>query len=380
MFEKITVILKPTNACNIRCKYCYHEEAGYENNALALANLEKLLYVLSTRASEALITWHGGEPTLMGIPYFEAALELERKVEAETDNKIKFVNCIQTNGTMLNKKWIKFFKDNDFKVGVSFDGPHNDVTRDKSEEIMANVADMQKAGMQTTCLSVIAQPNLNQIEVYEFFKARRINCVFNPIMSEGAGGYNTDLLITAEEYIDSSIKLFDHWIYDTDGVNVSMFETYISSILGVRKAVCGNASCIGKWICMEPDGKLQLCSHFAGDEFAFGNVNDCTTLDEVFSSENVQKLLTMSIGKRELCKKSGCKYYTYCHGGCIYTNIRQNNLDHIGGFDCDSFRAIFGHVENFVKEALANNIDINKLNPYARECFIKYISRIKEQV
>ncbi len=378
MFEKITVILKPTNACNIRCKYCYHEEAGYQNNALAVANLEKLLRLLATKVNEALITWHGGEPMLMGMPYFEKALELERQIEKENDNKVKFVNIMQTNGTLINEKWVKFFKDNDFKIGVSFDGPTNDITREKSEKVMENVALMQKAGMRVSCLSVIAKPNLDEVAVYEFFKARGIHCVFNPIIAEGAGGLNTDLLITVKEYIDSSIRLFDHWIYDTEGVNVALFEGYISSILGVRKSFCGNASCIGKWICMEPDGKLQLCSHFCGDEFSYGNVSDYTTLDEVFQSENIQKMLKLSIQKREICKKSNCKYYNYCHGGCVYGNIRQNTLDRTGGFDCEAFRAIFGHVEKFVQKALAENIDINTLNPHARACFINYISCIKE--
>ncbi len=379
MFEKITVILKPTNACNIRCKYCYHEEAGYENNALALKNLEKLLRVLATKVKEALITWHGGEPTLMGLSYFEKAMELERQVEKEHDNSVKFINIIQTNGTLLDSKWVKFFKENKFMVGVSFDGPTNDVTREKSQKVMENVSLMQKAGMNVSCLSVISKPNLDEIAVYEFFKARGIHCVFNPIIAEGAGGTNTDLLITVDEYIDSSLRLFDHWIYDKDGVNISMFENYISSILGVHKAVCGNASCIGKWICMEPDGKLQLCSHFAGDEFAFGNIDDYETLDQVFSSENIRKLLTLSINKREICKNSGCEFYSYCHGGCIYANIRQNTLDCTGGFDCVAFKAIFGHIEKFVKKALEENIDINTLNPFARACFINYISCIKEQ-
>ncbi len=378
MFEKITVILKPTNACNIRCKYCYHEESGYENNSLALANLEKLLRLLATNVKEILITWHGGEPTLMGLPYFEKAVELERQVEKEHDNNIKFVNIIQTNGTLLNAKWIKFFKENNFKVGVSFDGPTNSVTREKTERVMENVGLMQKAGMHVSCLAVISKPNIDQISVYEYFKQHGIHCVFNPIIAEGAGMTNTDLLITSQEYIDSSIRLFDHWIYDTNGVNISLFSGYISTILGVRKAVCNNVSCIGKWICMEPDGKLQLCSHFSGDEFAFGNVNQYDSLDEVFASDNIRKLLTLSINKREICQKSGCSYYKYCHGGCVHANIRQNTIERTGGFDCEAFKAIFGHVQKFVQKALADNIDINTLNPNARACFIDYVSCIKE--
>ncbi len=378
MFEKITVILKPTNACNLRCKYCYHEEAGYENNRLALENCEKLLRILATKVNEALITWHGGEPMLMGMPYFKAVLELERRIEKENGGRIKFLNCIQTNGTLLDRAWVKFFKENDIQVGVSFDGPHNDVTRGESQRILDNLKLLQKADQTTACLAVISRVNIDQVAVYEFFKARGLHCVFNPIMAEGAGAENPDLMISAEEYIESTLRLFDHWIYDREGVSVSMFELYLSSILGVKRATCGNASCIGKWICMEPDGSLQLCSHFVGEEYSFGNVREYDTLDEVFSSANVRRLLQLSIGKRKLCKESGCPYYPYCHGGCIYANIRQQSLDRIGSFDCQAFRAIFGHVNAFVRQALAENIDINTLNPYARACFLQYISRISD--
>ncbi len=378
MFNRLTVILKPTNACNIRCKYCYHEENGYDKNALAIANLEKLLRLLATQAKEAVITWHGGEPTLMGLDYFNKAVELEEQIAKESGHSIKFVNLMQTNGTLINKEWIKFFKKHDFSVGVSFDGPKNEETRQKTKEVLENVALMRAEGMDVTCLSVIAKPNIDQVEVYEYFKGKGINCVFNPIMGEGAGGYNTDLLITAEEYIDSSIRLFEHWVHDKNGVKMFLFESYISTLLGSQKAVCNNASCIGKWICMEPDGKLQCCSHFAGDEFSFGNVNDYTDLQEVFAHENVEKLLKLSIQKRNICKESGCRFYKNCHGGCIYANIRQDAIDKCGSFDCKSFQAIFGHVENFVKNVLETNADLNEFNPAVKALFIDYISRIKE--
>ncbi len=378
MVKRLTVILKPTNACNIRCKYCYHEEFGYDNNPLAVVRLEKLLRLLATGCEEAIITWHGGEPTLMGMPYFKKAVELERQIEEENDHKVKFINFMQTNGTLINKEWIKFFKKNNFSVGVSFDGPKNDITRMESEKVMENVALMKKEGMDVTCLAVIAKPNIDQVEVYEYFKAKDLNCTFNPIMGEGAGGYNTDLLITAEEYIESSLRLFEHWVHDKSGVKMGLFESYISSCLGVQKAVCNNASCIGKWICMEPDGKLQLCSHFAGDEYSFGNVADYENMDQVFAHENVSKLLKMSINKRNICKASGCHFYSNCHGGCIYTNIRQDSLDKCGSFDCKSFQAIFGYVENFVKTVLETKADLDEFNPCVKALFLDYVSRIKE--
>ena len=41
--SNITVIMKPTNQCNLRCKYCYHADNGYDKENMTDQVLEKAI-------------------------------------------------------------------------------------------------------------------------------------------------------------------------------------------------------------------------------------------------------------------------------------------------------------------------------------------------
>lgn len=68
---------------------------------------------------EICFAFQGGEPTLRGIDFFREAVELETRFNR---NHVRVINTMQTNGLELNEEWCRFFRENDFLVGVSVDG------------------------------------------------------------------------------------------------------------------------------------------------------------------------------------------------------------------------------------------------------------------
>ena len=58
-------------------------------------------------------SWHGGEPTILGLEYFQKIVSLQRKYKPL--NK-RIINGIQTNGTLLDDDWCKFFVNEEFTV------------------------------------------------------------------------------------------------------------------------------------------------------------------------------------------------------------------------------------------------------------------------
>ena len=66
MNDHMTVIMKPTNQCNLRCKYCYHAENGYSNDKMSEATLQKTIAVTAPFVKHITYNWHGGEPLMMG--------------------------------------------------------------------------------------------------------------------------------------------------------------------------------------------------------------------------------------------------------------------------------------------------------------------------
>lgn len=71
-------------------------------------------------ASEVVMAWQGGEPTMMGLDFFRRAIELQEQYRRPGQ---RILNTLQTNGTLLDDEWGAFLKEHDFLVGISIDGP-----------------------------------------------------------------------------------------------------------------------------------------------------------------------------------------------------------------------------------------------------------------
>src|SRR5512144_639003 len=122
------VMAKPTGAvCNLDCEYCFFlsKEMLYPGSRFRMAEdlqetyLRQLLE-LHAGAAEVVVTWQGGEPTMMGLEFFRRSIDLERRY-ARPGQRI--LNTVQTNGTLLDDDWGRFLKEHDFLVGISVDGP-----------------------------------------------------------------------------------------------------------------------------------------------------------------------------------------------------------------------------------------------------------------
>ena len=69
---------------------------------------------------EVIVGWQGGEPTLMGLDFFERSIQYVKKYQRPGQ---QVLYTIQTNGTLLDEAWCAFLKANRVLVGLSVDGP-----------------------------------------------------------------------------------------------------------------------------------------------------------------------------------------------------------------------------------------------------------------
>ena len=129
------LLAKPSGAvCNLNCKYCFFlsKELLYPGSRFQMGDelLRTYIHQLieAQPSSEVSLNWQGGEPTLMGLDFFKRSIEYVEKYK-KPGQRVMFT--IQTNGTKINKDWAEFFKDNNFLVGLSIDGPkeYHDIYR-----------------------------------------------------------------------------------------------------------------------------------------------------------------------------------------------------------------------------------------------------------
>ncbi|HQP46448.1 MAG TPA: radical SAM protein, partial [Flexilinea sp.] len=121
------VMAKPRGAiCNLGCEYCYYlpKKALYPDSTFRMSNQVLKSYVRQYIAAQQVpqihFAWQGGEPTLMGLDFFRRVVGYQKEA-ARPGMRIE--NAIQTNGTLLNDDWCRFFAENHFLVGISLDGP-----------------------------------------------------------------------------------------------------------------------------------------------------------------------------------------------------------------------------------------------------------------
>ena len=181
--KPLNLMVKPVGSvCNLACDYCYYLEKAnlYKDNLKHVMSdelLEKFIdeYINSQTMPQVLFTWHGGETLMRPLSFYKKAMELQKKyARGRTID-----NCIQTNGTMLTDEWCEFFRENNWLVGVSIDGPqefHDEYRKNKMGKpsfvkVMQGINLLKKHGVEWNAMADNKDFNADYpLDFYRFFK------------------------------------------------------------------------------------------------------------------------------------------------------------------------------------------------------------------
>ena len=106
--------------CNMNCVYCFNSRrTAKQSNIMSIETVNHIFNCVIPFYKDIYFIWHGGEPLLRPISFYKKALKLQKQYARGRH----IDNIIQTNGTLINDEWARFFKQNNFLVGVSIDGP-----------------------------------------------------------------------------------------------------------------------------------------------------------------------------------------------------------------------------------------------------------------
>jgi uncharacterized protein len=175
----IHVLAKPIGpVCDIQCDYCFYlEKRALFDRDEHVPHARRCacgLHRTVRRAQPTPVvefTWHGGEPTLLGVDFFRRVVELQ----APYRDRKEIRNTLQTNAMRLDDEWCAFFKENGFFIGVSIDGPqeiHDRYRKDRHgqgtfERVMAGVRLLQKHGVEFNALACVGRETAYRpLEVY----------------------------------------------------------------------------------------------------------------------------------------------------------------------------------------------------------------------
>lgn len=365
-YKAINVLLEATEKCNLRCRYCYHADDGYDSPNMSEDIFEKICSLTFPHYEQIQFLWHGGEPLCAGLSFHEKVLEIQRSYERRYP-AVKVVNALQTNATLMNKEYAKFFSDNKFSVGISFDGIDNEVSRGRTDKVLSGIQLLKDAGIKNIgVITVVSGVNIGHIEDdYALMKKMNLSTDYNSLIHTGGACHNADVNLELLDYCESMNKFFDNWLFDKEcQIVINPFHSYIRDIVLGTTSVCWHTSCLGRWINVKPDGTVFPCSREYPKEYSFGRIQEIERISDLFNSDAFGRLVNESVIRRGKCEKE-CKWYQYCQGGCSCTALTEGTITDNGGFTCEAFKVVFAHCFDAVIQVREKGKDyiLQNINP-----------------
>jgi uncharacterized protein len=353
--------------CNLDCTYCYYleKENLYATKGrdyrMSDAVLESYIrqYIQSQPAQHVSFAWQGGEPTLLGVAFFERVLELQKKYAG---GKL-IENAFQTNGTLLDDEWGEFLARNKFLIGLSIDGPeeiHDAYRVDKGGQptfarVMRGLDILNKHGVAFNTLTVIHRKNsYHARQVYRFLKEIGSKYLqFIPVVEQVAAEPDPNGLVLLKPYArrqttvsEWSVEplqfgkflsaVFDEWVRNDVGrVFVQIFDVALESWAGLTQSLCVFAPQCGKALAVEHNGDLYSCDHFVYPENKLGNIMERT-------------MSALEIGLPSDCKK--CDVRFACNGECPKHRFTTTASGEYGlNYLCAGYKHFFHHIDPYMR-------------------------------
>ena len=132
----LSVIMKPTLSCNAHCRHCYHRPSECDGTVMDVSTAENVIRMVRAEYDSARYMWTGGEPLLAGERFFRKVYACQKEAYGKAIGRCG--NTIQTNGLLLNPRFMEFCRDSRINVGVSFEAGYDrglrpDIDRAKVE-------------------------------------------------------------------------------------------------------------------------------------------------------------------------------------------------------------------------------------------------------
>ena len=364
MKPHIAIVIKPTLFCNIDCKHCYHTPEERVKGNIDLERVEKLIRLASEEYQTAWFIWHGGEPLTVPMSFYKEVIGLQERYFGK--DSMRYSNTINTNGTLLNKRFMAYCREKKINIGVSYEGPYNNILRAEDLEKTLSTLGSKDNKFSVSC-TISKETASKQKEIYEHFKDEAVSITLSPVI---AAGYGKPYVPDVDQYIRGSIETFDEWFNDnTVGIPLMPFLLYIRHYLGQPvPSDCAHTSCLTKWICMYPDGSLYPCAKACPKKFCLGNIDEIKSIDDAFKTDGFKNILIGSIKRREKC--ASCEIFNFCNGGCSVDAFYEKGIEENGGDSCRYYKEVFGHVSSEIQRILDEKPDLDRYNPFVKEAIL----------
>lgn len=380
------IMTKPIGPiCNLDCTYCYYlEKENLYRDKKSFRMQDEVLesyirqYIQSQSSPTVSFAWQGGEPTLLGVPFFERVIQLQAKYCGGK----RIQNSLQTNGTLIDEQWGEFLYRNSFLVGISIDGPaeiHDAYRVDKGSQpthakVMRGLEVLKRRNVEFNTLTVVnRKTSYKPLEIYRYLKSIGSQFLqFIPIVEEIAAQPDRNGLRLLKPYAPGETTvsewsveplqygvflqtIFDEWVRsDVGRTFVNLFDVALESWMGMDQSLCVFARTCGSALAMEHNGDLYSCDHFVYPDNRLGNILE----KPLAALTGLPKQARFGKAKADSLPKDclECDVRFACNGECpkhrfLKTASGEPGLNYL----CAGYKHFFHHIDPYM-QFMANEL------------------------
>jgi len=325
-----TIIAKITERCNSNCRYCDVVRKKDTGQTMSGEVLEALFiksneFLLQHPEEKIDILWHGGEPLLPGIDYYNKIINLLESHCSETRSRIK--HSIQTNLTNLTDDFARLLlKIGITAVGTSYDpepnmrgfGKNVDTIAYNSKFLNA-IRLLDKYGIGWGLIYVVTSESIKDpLGVFYFLTNLLLTggINFNPVLIYDDERKN--LAITPAEFVEFLGTIFPVWWENRSRYpDIEPFRSLVNNIInGHRHLACvDSGDCTYHHINIAPNGDASQCGRSSDWELLdYGNIKENSIEEILYHKERDQLQKRVQLLENGEC--AGCRFWDICHGGC----------------------------------------------------------------
>lgn len=335
----VSLMIKPASSlCNLSCEYCFYRDVSEHREHLGFGIMEEetaeilIKKALSHADGESVaFAFQGGEPTLAGIGFFRFFV---KTVNENNLKGSKIFYGIQTNGMVLDDEWGSFLAENSFLVGLSLDGDFdgNKFRKKPSGQnsyykILSAAKLLKKHNVDFNILTVLTGYCAENGErIYKFFRDNGFHYLqFIPCLRPFDSDEKSELYMTAEEYSDFLIRVFNLYVKDYvrgNYVSIRQFDNWVRLYLRQPTEQCGIMGYCTHQYVAESNGNIYPCDFYCTDKYLLGNIKE-SDFAIMEKSDVARGFIKESLGISDKCK--ACNVYGMCRGGgCKRTKLSED--------------------------------------------------------
>ncbi len=365
--QSLNMIVELTNACNLRCKYCFENNQTEERKCSIMRKeiLKKCIDFLVADRENSHLTFFGGEP-LLCKDLIKFGIKYGNKIAREKKKYIAY--SVVTNGTELDDDFISVLNDNNVNVIYSFDGnkfsqnKYRPFTSGKGsyDVVVGNLKKFLKTRKDERYGHLIIRPTITSDTI------ELMNGIYKDLIELGCKEISFSL-VSAEENKDYAIKKGDLEklsntygemieIYYSELSNHNSYNKFFESILerietnAINKEFC---DCGKRYIAVDVNGNVYPCEGFIGiEEFRMGNI-----MSERFDN---CWIAPKNVEENQKCKECWARYL--CGGSCYHEAwMRTGDINNRDELVCETYKMAFDYALKLYTKLKEENLYVKKI-------------------